>query len=363
MSTNTGPAKRTPLYDWHKAQGAKFTPFAGWEMPVQYKSIVQEHNAVRNTVGVFDISHMGQVFAEGPDTLAFLQKICTNDLSKCAPGKAQYSHLCNEAGGVIDDIFVYCFDATHYLIVVNASTSDKDFAWMEKHKTPGLKLANRSNALSMIAVQGPKAEAALSKLFKALPARHRVAVEQWKGRELYLCRTGYTGEDGFELIAPNETILSLLEAAMEAGQPFGIQPCGLGARDTLRLEAGYLLYGNDVDDDHTPLEAGVPWVVKFEKGDFIGRAALLKQKEAGVPRKLTGFKLKERGIPRHGSKILCDGREIGEVSSGTFSPSLQVGIAMGYVPSGTQGAFAIECNGRPVPVEIVTPPFYSGSKS
>ena len=363
MSAVSSPAKRTPLYEWHKARGARFTPFAGWEMPVQYKSIVQEHNAVRKGVGIFDISHMGQVFAEGPEALPFLQKLCTNDIAKCAPGKAMYSHLCDERGGVIDDIFVYCFDSARYLIVVNASTSEKDFSWMEKHKMSGVTLAHKSSELSMIAVQGPKAVSVLSKIFKPVPERHRIAEERFGTHPAFVCRTGYTGEDGCELIVPNEGIVELTEAVMEAGKDAGIEPCGLGARDTLRLESGYLLYGNDVDEQHTPLEAGVGWVVKFDKGDFIGRAALLRQKESGVSRKLTAFKLKERGIPRHGSKIFRDGEEIGAVTSGTFSPSLQAGIALGYVPSGAQGAFAIECLGKPVPAETVKLPFYSGSKS
>ncbi len=332
-------------------------------MPVQYTSILQEHMAVRSGLGVFDISHMGEIFVEGKDALAFLQKICTNDISKCGTAKAIYSHLCNPQGGVIDDIFVYCLEfPIKYLVVVNASTADKDHQWMLKNALPGVVIRNESDHLSMIAVQGPRAAAVVSKIFK-VPERHQVAELSFKNKNIFICRTGYTGEDGVEIVAPNEIIENLLDSVMTEGREFGIIPCGLGARDTLRLEAGYLLYGNDIDDDHTPLEAGVPWVVKFLKGDFIGKTALEKQKNEGSKQKLTAFKLTERGIPRHGFKILCDGRDIGILSSGTFSPSLKVGIAMGYVPGNCSGAFSIECNGKPVPAEVTKLPFFSGSKN
>ncbi len=356
-------SKRTPLYEWNKRRGARFTEFAGWEMPVQYTSIMQEHLAVRNGVGIFDISHMGQVFVEGAEALPFLQNLCTNDLSKCAEGKAMYSHLCNPQGGVIDDIFVYCLKfPTKYLVVVNASTAEKDFQWMLSHGRPSVTVHNESDKWSMIAVQGPQAVAVISKLFK-VPERHQVSETVFSNQKVFICRTGYTGEDGVEIVAPNGIIENLTDAVMKEGQTFGILPCGLGARDTLRLEAGYLLYGNDIDDNHSPLEAGVSWVVKFEKGDFIGKQALLEQKNRGLKQKLTAFKMTDRGIPRHGFKILCDGKAVGELNSGTYSPTLKTGIAMGYVPTGLSGKFAIECNGKPVAAEIVKLPFYTGSKN
>ena len=355
--------KQTPLYDWHKARGAKFTEFGGWEMPVQYTSIVAEHEAVRNRAGVFDISHMGEVFVEGPKALEYLQNLCTNDISKISDGKAMYSHLCTPGGGVIDDIFVYCLKfPSRYLVVVNASTADKDFEWMKKNLKPGADIRNESDRWSMIAVQGPKAVDAAMKVFKSVPERHKVSETLFEGNPCFICRTGYTGEDGIEAIAPNAVIEKLTNAVINAGKDWNIVPCGLGARDTLRLEAGYLLYGNDMDETFSPLEAGVPWAVKFEKGDFIGREALAAQKNGGLKRKLTAFKLTERGVPRHGFKIFSGNEVAGIVTSGTFSPTLKAGIAMGYIPTGTAGPFAIECNGRPVPAETAKLPFYSGSK-
>ena len=356
--------KRTALYEWHRERGARFTEFAGWDMPVQYGGIIEEHEAVRKALGVFDISHMGQVFVEGSSALDFLQGLCTNDISRCAKGKAMYSHLCNERGGVIDDIFVYCLEfPSRYLVVVNASTTEKDFSWMQKNLIAGCRLRNESDRLGMIAVQGPKAALALRKIFANVPERHQVIEASFKGSSLFICRTGYTGEDGAEIVAPNPAIPDLADKVLEAGREFGIKPCGLGARDTLRLEAGYLLYGNDVDDDHSPIEAGVSWVVKFEKGGFIGKEALAAQRNGGLKRKLSAFKLLAAGIPRHGFKILSGGKDAGVVTSGTFSPSLRVGIALGYLPAGSEGPFAIVCNGRPVPAGMTQLPFYAGSKN
>jgi aminomethyltransferase len=350
------PLKHTPLYNWHKAHGARFTEFGGWEMPVQYTSIMGEHETVRNSAGIFDISHMGEVFVEGHTSLDFLQNLCTNDISKISDGQAIYSHLCNPNGGVIDDIFVYCLKFPfRYLVVVNASTAEKDFEWMKQNSIKGVEIRNESDLWAMIAVQGPQAVQAAAKIFKTVPERHKVSEDIFEGSHCFICRTGYTGEDGVEIIAPNPVIEKLAHT-------FGLPPCGLGARDTLRLEAGYLLYGNDMDETCTPLEANVPWVVKFDKRNFIGKDALTAQKNGGLKRKLTAFKLKERGVPRHGFKIFFDGKVAGQVTSGTFSPTLKIGIAMGYIPSGMTGAFAIECNGRSVPAEIVKLPFYSGSK-
>ena len=356
--------KRTALYDWHKRRGARLIEFAGWEMPVQYSGIVREHQAVRQGVGVFDISHMGQIFVSGESALPFLQNICTNDISKCAQGRAMYSHLLNDKGGVIDDIFVYCLKfPSRYLVVVNAATTEKDHRWMTDHAISGAELQNESDQWSMVAVQGPKGVAAISKIFPKVPERHRIFELDLGGETAYLCRTGYTGEDGFEIVAPNAQIENLAERIMTAGSEFGIIPCGLGSRDTLRLEAGYLLYGNDMDEDHSPVEAGVSWVVKFEKKDFIGKDALKGQMSGNLKQKLTAFKLLERGIPRHGSQIFRGGRAAGLVTSGTFSPTLQTGIALGYLPTDASGAISIECRGKPVPAQDVNLPFYSGSKN
>lgn len=354
-------AKRTPLYEIHKTAGAKFTEFCGWEMPVLYSSIVQEHSAVRKSAGIFDISHMGQIFVKGDSALAFLQKICTNDISVCAPSQAVYSHLCNERGGVIDDIFVYCLTQNHYLVIVNAATSDKDYRWMLKNKIGSIEINNKSDALGMAALQGPASEKIASKLFSRVPGRHEVSQERFLDETIFICRTGYTGEDGFEIVTSNGKITRMWELILEAGKTLEIPvvPCGLGARDTLRMEMGYLLYGQDTDDDRTPLEAGLNWVVKFNKGDFVGKQALLEQKNNGVKSKLTAFKLTERGIPRHFSKIFCNGKEIGAVTSGTFSPSIQTGIAMGYIPTDTEGSFSIECHSKPVPAVKTKLPFYS----
>lgn len=349
---------RTPLYDCHKNAGAKFVEFFGWEMPILYTSIVQEHLAVRNAVGLFDISHMGQIFVRGDGALNFLQKICTNDVSKCSKGQAIYSHLCNEKGGVIDDIFIYYIDQNYYLVIVNASTISKDFDWMAIHQTSTVQIENRSAQLGVIALQGPLSVQVVAKLFSTLPDRHQISESKFGNDTVFLCRTGYTGEDGFEIVAPNKTTPEIWHALLKAGKEFNIALCGLGARDTLRLEMGYLLYGQDVDDAHTPFEAGVPWVVKLNKGDFIGRESLEQQKNIGLKRKLTAFKMSEKGIPRHGSKIYCDGKEVGTVTSGTFSPSLQCGIAMGYIPFNLNGKFSINCHSKQVSVSIVKLPFY-----
>ncbi|OGR83078.1 MAG: hypothetical protein A2636_05155 [Elusimicrobia bacterium RIFCSPHIGHO2_01_FULL_64_10] len=355
-------SKRTALHGWHRSQGARFTDFAGWEMPVQYAGVVPEHLAVRSCAGLFDVSHMGQIFVEGAGAFEFLQKLCTNDVSKCPPGKAIYSHLCNPKGGVIDDIFVYCLRRDRYLVVVNAATISKDFAWMRGHVSSGVELTDASGDYGMVAVQGPAAERALPASLGPAPRRHELTEIFRNGKSVFLCRTGYTGEDGFEIVAPNEIVEATVKEVMETGREAGIVPCGLGARDTLRLEAGYLLYGSDVDDGRTPLEAGLPWVVKFDKGDFIGREALAEQKEKGTEMRLAAFKLSERGVPRHGSAIFRGGLEAGRVTSGTFSPTLEAGIALGYVPGPADGPWSIQCLSRRVPAQAVRLPFYARPK-
>lgn len=363
MTTSTLP-RRTALFESHKRLGGRIVDFHGWELPVQYESIIKEHDAVRNRCGLFDVSHMGQVFATGPGALAFLQKVNANDISKIGPGKAIYSHLPNENGGVVDDVIVSCLAKDRYLIVVNAATADKDFAWFQKQaKGFDVELQNKSDDYGMIAVQGPKAAPLIELLAPAatkLPRFGALELELY-GTPCFITRTGYTGEDGVEFIVPNHIVVRLWEDLLAQGQSFGVTPCGLGARDVLRLEAGYLLYGSDIDDEHSTYEANYGWVVKLDKGDFIGKTVLAAQKKDGVKRKLTGVKLLERGVPRHDTPVLVDGKVAGKLCSATFSPSLQAGIGVGYLdrPDLAPGTkCSVTLHGREVPAEIVKVPFY-----
>jgi aminomethyltransferase len=364
MSTSTA-ARRTALYDSHKRLGGKIVDFHGWELPVQYESVMKEHEATRNRCGLFDVSHMGQVFVSGPGSLPFLQKVNANDIARIGPGKAIYSHLPNERGGVVDDVIVSCLEKDRYLVVVNAATADKDFAWFSKHaKGFDVKLENKSDYYGMIAVQGPKAAEIASMIapkMEALPRFGALELELY-GQKAFITRTGYTGEDGCEFIVPNEIVVRVWEDLLAQGRSLGAVPCGLGARDTLRLEAGYLLYGEDLNDDISTYEANYGWVVKLDKGDFIGKAALKKLKEDGIKRKLTPIKLLERGVPRAGAPVIVDGKEAGKLCSATFSPSLQAGIGTGYLdrPDLAPGAKCfVVLHGREIPAEIVKPPFYT----
>lgn len=363
MSSSATELRRTSLHTVQKDEGARFVDFHGWELPVQFSSILREHQAVRKACGIFDVSHMGQIFVEGPQALEFLQRVNANDLGRIGPGKAIYSHLLNERGGVVDDVIVSCLGPSRYLVVVNAATIEKDVAWFEKQaKTFDVKLDNKSDFYAMIAVQGPNAARVLSQLAAQateLPRFGAIEAELY-GQRTIITRTGYTGEDGFELIIPNETAGRAWQDLLMQGQSFGILPCGLGARDTLRLEAGLLLYGQDIDDEHTTLEAGYGWVVKLDKGDFIGKEALLRQKKEGLKRRLTGLKLLERGVPRPGAPVIIDAKKAGTLASATFSPTLEVGIGVGYLPPDvTPGRrAAVELHGRKVPAEIVLVPFY-----
>jgi aminomethyltransferase len=363
MTTSTLP-RRTALFESHKRLGGKIVDFHGWELPVQYESVMKEHAATRSLCGLFDVSHMGQVFVAGPQALAFLQKVNANDIAKIGPGKAIYSHLPNEKGGVVDDVIVSCLAKDRYLVVVNAATADKDFAWFQKHaKGMNVVLENKSDHYGMIAVQGPKASEVIGLIAPAamqLPRFGAMELELY-GQPSFITRTGYTGEDGVEFIVPNEIVVRLWEDLLAQGRSLGVAPCGLGARDVLRLEAGYLLYGQDVDDDHSTYEANYGWVVKLDKGDFIGKAVLAAQKKDGVKRKLTGVKLLERGVPRAGAAVLVDGREAGKLCSATFSPSLQAGIGVGYLDrpdlaAGTKCAVVL--HGREMAAEIVKAQFY-----
>jgi aminomethyltransferase len=327
--------KQIPLNDIHIKLGGKMVPFAGYNMPVRYSSDIEEHMTVRNGVGVFDVSHMGEFKITGAHALALIQKVTSNDAAKLADGQAQYSCLPNEQGGIVDDLIVYKIKENDYLIVVNASNIEKDWDWFTKHNSMGADLENISDETCLFAVQGPKAINTLQKLtkidLKAIPYYH-FAIGNFAGVDhVIMSNTGYTGAGGFEIYVQNQDAKKVWDAIFKAGEEFGIKPIGLGARDTLRLEMGYCLYGNDIDDSTSPLEGGLGWITKFTK-DFTNSANLKKQKEQGVRRKLVGFKMVDRGIPRHDYAIKnAAGDVIGKVTSGTMSPVLGIGIGLGYV--------------------------------
>jgi aminomethyltransferase len=355
--------RRTSLYDTHVRAGARIVEFAGWEMPVQYAGILQEHEAVRSRVGLFDVSHMGEVVFRGPKALEALGRVFTNDLSKIVDGQAQYGCLCRESGGIVDDVVVYRRAADDLLVCVNAGNRAKDFEWLAG-RAGGADVSNESDAWAQLALQGPRAAQLLQRLTKlnlSAMRSYRFAPGEVAGIAGLVARTGYTGEDGFEIFCPSEAGPRLWAALMDAGQPERIEPCGLGARDSLRLEMAYRLYGSDMDDSTTPLEAGLAWVVKLDKGEFVGRDALLAQKAAGVAKKLVGFTLTDPGIARHGYPVLQDGRKVGDVTSGTKSPSLGTSIGLAYVPTAlaAEGStFAVEIRGRPAAARVVKTPFY-----
>lgn len=328
--------KTLTLNDQHIALGGKMVPFAGYSMPVQYSGVNDEHDAVRNAAGIFDVSHMGEFWVKGPHALALIQSVTSNDASKLFDGKAQYACLPNDKGGIVDDLLVYRFNDELYMLVVNASNIEKDWNWISGLNTMGAVLENKSDETSLFAVQGPKATVALQKLTDvdlASMEYYTFKQGQMAGVDnVIISATGYTGAGGFEVYVDNKDAVKLWNAIMEAGQEFGIKPIGLGARDTLRLEMGFCLYGNDINDTTSPLEAGLGWVTKFTK-PFTNSENLQKQKEAGVTRKLVGFEMEERAIPRHDYEICdADGNVTGIVTSGTMSPSLKKGIGMGYVP-------------------------------
>jgi aminomethyltransferase len=359
--------QRTPLYETHVRAGARMVEFAGWEMPVQYAGILDEHEAVRTRVGLFDVSHMGEIVFRGPRALEALNRAFTNDLAKAADGQAMYGCLCRDSGGIVDDVVVYRRAADDLLVCVNAANRAKDFEWLRGH-AGGADLSNESDAWAQLALQGPLAAQVLQRLTKVnLSAikTYRFATGDAAGIPAILARTGYTGEDGFEVFVPSEKGPQLWAALMESGQPERIAPAGLGARDSLRLEMAYRLYGSDMDDASTPLEAGLAWAVKLDKADFVGKDALVKQREAGVPRKLVGFTLTDPGIPRHGYPVLQDGRKVGVVTSGTKSPTLGSSIGLAYVPTAlaAEGSgFAIEIRGRAAAAKVVKTPFYTRAK-
>jgi len=340
-------------------------PFAGYNMPVSYQGINIEHQTVREKVGVFDVSHMGEFFIKGPNALDLIQKVCSNDASKLEDGQAQYSCFPNQDGGIVDDLIVYRITAEKWLLVVNASNIDKDWAWINAHNTIGAVLENCSDQYSLLAIQGPKAIQAMQSLTQedlSAIKFYTFKINTFAGVEnVIISATGYTGSGGFEIYCKNTQVEKIWSQVLEAGSSWGIQPIGLAARDTLRLEMGYCLYGNDIDDTTSPLEAGLGWITKFNK-EFINRASLKKQKEQGVSQTLVGFELSQRGIPRQGYAIVdAQGAPIGRVTSGTMSPSLGKGIGLGYVPVvlkevGSQ--IYIQIRNKIVPAMVVKLPFY-----
>lgn len=357
--------KQVPLNNVHIALGAKMVPFAGFNMPVQYEGVNIEHETVRNGVGVFDVSHMGLFKITGSDALAFAQKVTSNDVAVLVDGKAQYGYFPNDKGGVVDDIITYRVNENEYLMVVNASNIEKDFEWISQFKTGNVTLENLSDAYSLLAVQGPKANEAMQSLTDVNLSElkfYHFTVDNFAGcNDVIISATGYTGSGGFEIYAKNENIVTIWNKIMEAGAAFGIKPIGLAARDTLRLEMGYCLYGNEITDETSPLEAGLGWVTKFTK-DFVNAENLKAEKEAGIKNKLIGFELIERGIPRHDYEIVDkDGNIIGKVTSGTQSPSLGKGIGMGYVPvafSKEDSEIFIRIRKNDVKAKVVKTPFY-----
>ncbi|MBI3025333.1 MAG: glycine cleavage system aminomethyltransferase GcvT [Candidatus Tectomicrobia bacterium] len=361
-----GALRRTSLYAAHVAAGAKMVPFAGFEMPVQYTGVIEEHHAVRGAAGLFDVSHMGEFEAGGPGAAAFLQRLVTNGVSGLEAGRVMYCAMCREDGGIVDDLTVYRLAGERYMAVVNAANIEKDWAWMSSQKGPGVEFRDVSGETGLLALQGPRAEAILARLLPgggdlgAIPY-YGAGERTWQGCRLLVSRTGYTGEDGFELYCRAGDAPALWEALLAGGAGEGLKPCGLGARDTLRTEMKYALYGNDIGEATNPLEAGLGWVVKFQAGGFIGREALLRIKEKGLSRKLVGFEMVDRGIPRHGAPILAGGRPAGAVTSGTMSPTLGKAIGIGYVPlthAGEGCEIAVEIRGKARAARVVKTPFY-----
>lgn len=362
--------QRTPLFDVYALYGGKTIDFGGWELPVQFSSIKEEHEAVRTKAGLFDVSHMGEIVVQGKDSLPYLQRLVTNDVSKLKDGQAQYTAMCYEDGGTVDDLLVYKIEENQYLLVVNASNIEKDFEWMQKNLEGELTIDNVSALYGQLALQGPIAQTVLQRLTEQdlseigfFKFKTQVNV---KGREFLVSRTGYTGEDGFEIYGAPDDITSLWHSILEEGKEDGVLPCGLGSRDTLRFEACLALYGQELSKDITPLEAGIAFVVKLKKEDeFIGQQALIKQKESGVPRKLVGLEMIDKGIPRHGYSVFKENQLIGEITTGTQSPTLKKNIGLGlietqYADLGTE--VEVEIRGKRLKAVTVETPFYKRQK-
>jgi aminomethyltransferase len=370
--------KRTPLYPLYTALGGKVIDFGGWELPVQFSSIMREHEAVRTRAGLFDVSHMGEVIVEGPQALAFLQRLTTNDVARLTIGQAQYSMMCYPSGGVVDDLLVYRLAEEQYMLVINAANIDKDLAWLLSEKTGNLSIRDISREICLLALQGPRAcdilqklsEKSLSELasfhfLQDLPLRSSASGMTGEAVKALVSRTGYTGEDGFELYVRNEDATVLWHMLLEAGESFEMLPVGLGARDTLRFEAKLPLYGQELAHDISPLEAGLGFFVKFDKDQFIGREALLRQKEEGIPRKLVGIEMIDRGIPRTGYPVYAGEARIGTVTTGTQSPTLKknVGLALidaSFATLGTQ--LEVEIREKRLQATVIPAPFYKRGK-
>ena len=359
--------KNTALTHIHESLGAKMVPFAGYNMPVQYEGVNAEHLTVRNGVGVFDVSHMGEFILEGKNALALIQKVTSNDASKLFDGKVQYSCLPNDDGGIVDDLLVYKINDTKYMLVVNASNIDKDWNWISNHNDLGVTMTNLSDETSLLAVQGPKAVETLQSLteidLKSMDY-YTFKIGTFAGIDnVTVSATGYTGSGGFEIYFKNEDAIAIWTEIFKAGEKFGIKPIGLAARDTLRLEMGFCLYGNDINDTTSPIEAGLSWITKFTK-DFVNAEALKKQKEEGVIKKLVAFEIDNKGVPRHEYAIVDkNGNTIGEVTSGTMSPSTKKGIGMGYVPKAYAklgSKINIQVRNKAIPATVVKLPFYKG---
>lgn len=358
--------KTTPFTEKHIALGAKMHEFAGYNMPIEYSGIIDEHLTVCQAVGVFDVSHMGEFWVKGPHALEFIQQVTSNNAAVLTPGKVQYTCFPNETGGIVDDLLVYAYEPEKYMLVVNAANIEKDWNWCVSHNQVGAELENSSDHIGQLAVQGPKALATLQKLtsvdLSAIPYYTFCTGELAGVKNVIISNTGYTGAGGFELYFYPQDAMTIWDAVFRAGEEFGIKPIGLGARDTLRLEMGFCLYGNDIDDTTSPLEAGLGWITKFVDGkNFTNRAALECQKAEGVARKLVGFEMIDRGIPRHGYTLTdAEGNEIGHVTSGTMSPIRKIGIGMGYVKAeyakpGTE--IWLNNRGRKLKAQVVKPPF------
>jgi glycine cleavage system T protein (aminomethyltransferase) len=363
--------KRTPLYEEHKKLKAKLIPFSGWEMPVSYSGVLEEHRATRTAVGLFDVSHMGRIGLAGPGAVDVLDRVATSPVRALPVGGMQYALVCNETGGILDDIMIYHVDNQDYLVCANASNAGKILQWIVKQAAghPDAVVKDRSAELAQLAVQGPRSRDLMTPLTASDLGRMRLrtCVEtKVAGVPMLISRSGYTGELGYELYPPSGRSGEVWERLMKEGAAFGLRPCGLGCRDTLRLEMGYPLYGNDIDETTTPNEAGLDFAVDFDKGEFIGREALIRQKQAGISRKLFGFELLRRGVPRHGQRILSGGEEIGIVTSGNHSPSLNKGIGMGYIGRTfvkSDGEIRIDIRGNIVPAVVAERPFYNKRKA
>jgi len=356
--------RKSPLHEEHLRLGGRMIPFGDWELPVQFAGIIEEHLTVRKAAGLFDVSHMGEIVCQGPGALAALNGLLTNDLGKLEDGQAQYNALLRPHGGIVDDLVVYRRSAQDWLLVVNAANKDKDLAWVQEQIGAACQVEDWSDRYAQLALQGPSSQAILATLTDLdLPAigTYRFATGRVAGHEALVSRTGYTGEDGFELYLAPTAAVPVWQALLEAGAPHGLVPIGLGARDSLRLEMKFALYGNDIDETTHPLEAGLGWIVKLKKGDFVGRDALLQVQQEGLKRRLVGLEVTGRGIARHGAAVHAHGRQVGTVTSGTHAPSLGKPIAMAYVEEGLHlvgTPLGIDVRGRLIDAIVVPTPFY-----